>query len=139
MRKTQNIFSLSYHIPASFSRRYYPAHFEPPEFVLVLLGGITDAHPLVRDNFTAQAVILYPQVRAGEDTLFVKLFGNAQGFCQLAGTGGFGAGPDQNTLGVISVRSLSAKIEFFLLRIDGQGRLWGEWYAKVAFSANFLM
>ena len=45
-------------------------HFEPPELILIRLGGITDAYPLVGGDFAVETVVLHPQ-RSVQDAAFV--------------------------------------------------------------------
>ena len=61
-------------------------YFETPELILILLGGITNAHPLVRQNFTAESVVFNPQTSV-KDIPFVQRPGDFQLFGQFSGAG----------------------------------------------------
>ena len=79
------------------------ASLEPPEPVLILLGGKADADPFVGQDMAPEAIVLHPEIVPVQNALPVPHAGDAQNFGQFSGAGGIKASPDENGLGIVLV------------------------------------
>lgn len=61
-------------------------HFEAPGLILILLGGVANAYPLIREDLTAETVILYPKW-AVQNAAFVQSACDAQSLCEFSRAG----------------------------------------------------